>query len=465
MAKLNRKRTSTETTAGGAKAAIINPQLQLRRAVLSCMLWEDTFYEEGSSIAERIKLLVHANDPQVVAELAVLARTKMKLRHVPLLLLKELASHKNKGKIQLSAYITMCIQRADELAEFLSIYWQDGRCPIAGQVKKGLAKAFNKFSEYDLAKYNRDEEIKLKDVLFLCHAKPKDEEQAALWKRLIEGKLAVPDTWEVELSAGKDKKETFEHLINEKKLGALAMLRNLRNMKEARVSEDVVFKGLEQMKTERVLPFRFITAATYAPQWEDKIEEAMLKCLSLQEKLPGKTVLVVDVSGSMYGHGNISRRSEITRVDAACALAVLIREISVRASIYATAGNDGTMIHQTKLVPSRRGFALKDVIQKDMKDELGGGGIFLKQCLDYIYALEKDVDRIIVITDEQDCDKKCNPATANAFGKNNYLINISVEKNGIGYGKWTHIDGFSEAVIDYIRESEKLATQQGDQNV
>ena len=52
--------------------------------------------------------------------------------------------------------------------------------------------------------------------------------------------------------------------------------------------------------------------------------------------------------------------------------------------------------------------------------------------------------------------KKLNPATAEAFGNKNYLANIATARNGIGYGKWTHIDGWSEAVVDYIREFEKL---------
>jgi hypothetical protein len=77
--------------------------------------------------------------------------------------------------------------------------------------------------------------------------------------------------------------------------------------------------------------------------------------------------------------------------------------------------------------------------------------------MDYVYDKEKTADRIIVITDEQDCDTDDtrSPAKANAFGVNNYLINVSVEKNGIGYGKWTHIDGWSEAVIPYIQQFER----------
>jgi len=69
----------------------------------------------------------------------------------------------------------------------------------------------------------------------MSHAKPKDEAQAALWRRLAANELANPDTWEVQLSAGADKKETFERLIREKKLGYIALIRKLRNMEQADV--------------------------------------------------------------------------------------------------------------------------------------------------------------------------------------------------------------------------------------
>jgi len=59
-------------------------------------------------------------------------------------------------------------------------------------VKKGLATAFPKFDEYQLAKYDRGGPIKLRDVLFLSHAKPRNAEQAGVWKKLIWGRLAVP---------------------------------------------------------------------------------------------------------------------------------------------------------------------------------------------------------------------------------------------------------------------------------
>ena len=90
-----------------------------------------------------------------------------------------------------------------------AIYWQNGRVPLSAQVKKELAAAFTKFDEYALAKYNRPNAVKLRDVLFLSHAKPLDAAQALLWKRLIAGEPAAPDTWEVALSSGANKREAL----------------------------------------------------------------------------------------------------------------------------------------------------------------------------------------------------------------------------------------------------------------
>ncbi len=189
----------------GALAKKISAELQLRRSVLACLLWENQFYEDGVKIAGRIRYLVPKVEPAKVAALAMEARSKMKLRHAPLLLVREMARHATHRKF-VAETLEQVIQRADELAEFVAIYWKDGRMPLSAQVKKGLAAAFCKFDEYALAKYNRDGPIKLRDVLFLVHAKPVDESQAALWKRLVAGELATPDTWEVALSAGGDQR-------------------------------------------------------------------------------------------------------------------------------------------------------------------------------------------------------------------------------------------------------------------
>lgn len=107
-------------------AVAVSPELALRRSVLACMLWEDEFYEDGVAIAGRIRELVPKVDAAKVAALAVEARTAMKLRHAPLLLVREMARHATHRAL-VAETMTRVIQRSDELAEFVAIYWKDGR--------------------------------------------------------------------------------------------------------------------------------------------------------------------------------------------------------------------------------------------------------------------------------------------------------------------------------------------------
>jgi 60 kDa SS-A/Ro ribonucleoprotein len=434
MAKLNILKLShlvPVRTYEGAPAKTISPELALRRSVMSCMLWEDEFYENGQTIAARIRELVPQVEASKVAAMAVEAREANKLRHVPLLLVREMARYATHRAL-VAETLARVIQRADELAEFVAIYWAEGRAPLSGQVKKGLAAAFPKFDEYALAKYDRDGAVRLRDVLFLCHAKPKDADQAGVWRRLVEGTLTVPDTWEVALSSGGDKRAHWERLLAERKLGALALLRNLRNMKSAGVREDAVQSALAAMKTERVLPFRFLAAARYAPQWEEWLEQAMIRALQNSEKLRGRTVLLVDVSGSM--DAPLARRSDLMRMDAACGLAILLREVCEAVAVY-------SFSDKLVQVPARRGFALRDAIvssQRHAGTELGSA----------LRNLPEKYDRILVLTDEQSHDRVSAPRARG------YMINVASARNGVGYGSWTHVDGWSESVVDYVRNVE-----------
>jgi len=281
----------------------------------------------------------------------------------------------------------------------------------------------------------KNKQIKLKDVLFLSHAKPKDAEQAALWKRLIEGTLKTPDTWETNLSSGEDKKATWERMLSENKLGALALLRNLRNMNQVGVDNDLIRQGLKNMKTDKVLPFRFIPAEKYAPNLSPQIEEAMLRSLAGHDKFSGKTILLVDISGSM-SWGQISSKSEMTSMDAAAALSILVREIA-DARVFTFSDN-------TVEVPARRGFALRDAVIHSQNHN----GTNLGKAVTFVNGIPHD--RLIVFTDEQSHDRIPDPVAKRA-----YMVNVASNKNGVGYGKWIHIDGFSEAIVDYILEYEK----------
>lgn len=413
----------------GGRAARITPEQELRRTVMACLLWEATFYESGIDVGARITGLVPKVAPDVVAAMAIEAREQMNLRHVPLLLCRELA----RNRTLKSDTLARVIQRPDELTEFLAIYWKDGRQKVAASVKKGLAKAFPKFSAYSLAKYNRDGAVKLRDVLFLCHAKPKDAEQAATWKALVDGTLPSPDTWEVQLSGGADKKATWERLMREDKLGALALLRNLRNMQEVGVDMALVRDALGKADVSRVLPFRFIAAARFAPMLEPDLETALFRSIAENAKLAGDTIVLVDVSGSM--DAQLSAKSDMKRVDAACGVGMITRELCESLRVF-------TFSNALVEVAPRRGFALRDAIVGSQQHN----ATYLARAI----AALPDTSRLIVISDEQAHDNLEGVKADRA-----YMLNVGTFKNGVGYGgKWTNISGFSEAVVRYIIETE-----------
>ena len=418
----------------GAPAAVITAEQALRRSVLSCLLWENEFYEDGQSIADRIAALSIEVAPQVLADLAVEARERFNLRHAPLMLLVGLVRH---GGSLVAPTIERVIQRADDLTEFVAIYWRNGKRPFSKQMKRGLAAAFAKFDAYQLAKYDRDGPVKLRDVLFLIHAKPADEAQAALWKGVAERTLASPDTWEVALSGGADKKATFERLLAERKLGYLALLRNLRNMDQAGVDEALVTEAiLARRGAHRVLPFRYVAAARAAPRYERWLDEALMETVLQGPVFDGRTVVLVDVSGSM--DWRLSAKSDLSRLDAAATLASVIPG-DVRVFTFS---------NEVVEVPARRGMAGVDAVVRSQPH----GGTLLGNAVKHVNRLPHD--RLIVITDEQSHDAVPDPKAAKA-----YMVNVASTRNGVGYGKWTHIDGFSEAVLTYIREAEGLNGQ------
>ncbi len=249
--------------------------------------------------------------------------------------------------------------------------------------------------------------------------------------------MKTADTWETRLSAGEDKNESFTDLLSSHKMGKLAILRNLRNMLDSNVSKSLVASELLHNPKE-MLPFQYIAAAKECPQWEDIIDPAMIKACSLKPKVNGNTIILVDVSGSM--EQPLSSKSKMNRMDAACGLAILLRECCDQSQFF-------TFSDLLKPIAPRQGMALRDAVissQSHSSTMLGAALNVIKEKLNVKY------DRIIVITDEQSSDD-----IPKMPSKNNYILNIACYHNGIGNkNQWTTITGFSEASIDFIRELE-----------
>ena len=486
MSKLNSTRKPTTLKASQTTVGEIAGQLTdtaaaqsnialLRRAVLANLLWENIAYMDGQSVTEEIKRLIPLCNPKDVANLTVEARTMQKLRHTPLFLAVEMCKH-DATRPYVKEVLPKIITRADMLTDFMALYWADGKCPICNAAKKGLAKAFHNFNEYKFAKYDRNAEIKLRDVMFMVRPKPETPLEAELYKKIADRTLETPETWEVLLSLAHtpdEKKAVWTKLITEGKLGGKAMLMNIHNMQNVGVPRLIIMQGLMELKGAMLLPLDFLKAMRESSGFDKEIEDAMLKTYENMPKLPGKTLFIVDVSGSM---GNItSSGSVFSRLDQACSLAMLAANQCEDFELVCTAGSDYDLKEEQMHIkyPSK-GFKLFEEI-KESRRTVGAGGIFTYQCLE---KLRKelgdkihDYTRIIVFSDSQDIDvssyrspnhnKKPRP-----FGKYNYICDVSAHTRGIAYnGVWTaEISGWSEHFLTYIAAFEGIENTFADLN-
>lgn len=456
MSKLNPRvkpdKFEEERLAGGsgALAAKQSNISLLRRAILANLLWEDVAYMDGEKVADEIKRLIPLCDAVDVYNLALEARLMQKLRHTPLFIAVEMCKYPE-HKLFVKDLLPRIITRADMLTDFLAIYWKEKKCPLCNQAKKGLALAFHNFNEYKLAKYDRDAAIKLRDVLFLVHAKPRNEYEQKLFKKVADRSLDTPETWEVMLSRGDDKKEAWTKLITENKIGGLAMLRNIANMKKAELDKNIIKKGLANLKSSMLLPLDFLKSAKMNPEFDRDIEDAMLESYKNLPKLKGKTLFIVDVSGSMMC--KVSSKSDFSRFDTACAMAMLACNQCEDFELVTTAGNDYSRVCASEYIPyPKKGFDLATQIN-NTKLNVGSGGIFTRQCLEWCRNKFKDTefDRIIIFSDSQDCDSP-NKRIPKPFGKHNYIVDVSANTKGVNYkGVWSaEVSGFSEHFLTYI---------------
>ena len=269
----------------GAKAYAMTPEMELYTAVVTCAL-SDKFYESKDGRMERIASLIRQVEPEFVAKLAVYTRTQMNLRSIPMFLIVELAKIHN-GDSLVKHTIEKTVLRADEIMELLMCYQlrnHDGKSikklgKLSRQVQEGLKSAFNRFDEYQFAKYDRSNlEVKLKDALFLVHPKASSPEQQAIFDKIVSDSLETPYTWETELSAigqlpftseeekKKAKRECWKNLLQSGRLGYMALLRNLRNLIEVDLDMDmlkIVYERLsskDEVIKSHQLPFRFYSA-------------------------------------------------------------------------------------------------------------------------------------------------------------------------------------------------------------
>lgn len=507
------KSKPTPKTHNGARADVETPFQQLERSTMTCLLWENTYYEQGESISDRIAKLIRQVEPDQVRALALKAKNEMYLRHVPLFMAIELVKARHEAEKAPSNYIKLkksevlqltlkhgvsqaeadrltidqlwekipialvrseinkvfpsslvsslvkdVVQRADELGEVISLYWGGKRKPLPKAIKTGLAEAFNKFDEYQFSKYKADDKskkaISLRDVMFLVHPKPENDARAELYKRIAEKTLTTAQTWEAQLSKvgqenkdkvsfAKSKKEIFENQMSNNKLGGLATLKNLRGMLEVGVDTQLIKNYIANNSFKKVLPFRFLSAADHAPQLEKELYEAMVRCVKNVEKLPGKTLVLIDLSGSM--DSKISSKGETKCSQVASAVGAIAEKVCENPVVFGY----GTTLNRAM----GSGFSLWKSLQK-----ANMGGTNTGDCTKQALGYHPDATRVIIITDEQSSDilpklesnQRGYIVNVAPYGTGMYTNNKS-KGNEVKYeGNWTRINGWSEQIFRYI---------------
>ena len=462
MSKFNETQTNKTVNKSGHTAYKMKDKEKLVTQVLCSFFNEKKFYGDNTADMQNTIRSVIKSDPQFVANLAVFARREFNMRSVSHALVAHLA-HEVEGKPYVRKVVKAITLRGDDVTEIMACYLSMFGKPIPNALKKGISDTMQGFDEYTLAKYKGNgKEVKMRDLLCLCRPTPKNEAQSALWNRLLNDELEIPVTWETELSAHGNNKETWEKLIDSGKVGYMALLRNLRNILTANPSNlDKVLATIEdpeRVRKSKQLPFRYLSAYKElgnigGSRAFDVLENAIEASIDNLPKLSGTTVIAVDISGSMGDL--VSAKSKVRCYEIAVLLGLIANKICENSYLYHF--NSGIK----KVAVSHRTAILETTVKTICN---GGTNMYLpfeKMINDNVEA-----DRVIILSDNE-----CNSSgywsapvqrIADLYRKNtgNDIWVHAIDLQGYGtqqfFGKKTNvIAGWSEKVFDFIKLAEQ----------
>lgn len=392
----------------GAPAFAHTPEVELISILLNSMV-QDTYYTSTDKTLQRVKELLGSVDPLTAAKIAVYARNEFGMRSISHVVAAELAKYAS-GQPWAKGFYDSIVRRTDDMMEIIAYYYSvNGKgASLPKALVGGFKRAFDRMDAYKLAKYKfTGKDVNLIDVVKLVNPAPSDsvpdvevdkaayieqaqnkanwalskklKENAATWsdkvarakktrkstvaihplEALLLNLLPPAETWETKISAAgqegsaKDvataKAEAWEELLASKRIGALALVRNLRNIIQQAPAQVPV--ACELLRNERfittkqlIFPFQFLSAyaeieklkkggATF--ESENKNVNAVLAALEVAvthsvKNLPtlmGRTLILSDNSGSMHGDRGgksvVSANSNVKTADIANLFATL----------------------------------------------------------------------------------------------------------------------------------------------
>lgn len=254
------------------------------------------------------------------------------------------------------------IYRLDDMLEIAACY--QARNPgkqLSNAIKKGFKSALEAADEYELAKYQaKNRDLSLVDIVNLVHPKP-SEKMTPVFAKLMKGELKQFNTVEdkntkagqevaAKVKAGEitaeqatevlnaAKEDNYAELIKDRKIGYLALLRNLRNILKTGAKFEVISGACELLidakliKQSLVFPHQIDLALEILLDEFGNKATPFIKALNTAYELAipnltelfshGRTAVVFDSSGSMSSVIRLANKSAGS--EAAIAKAALI---------------------------------------------------------------------------------------------------------------------------------------------
>ena len=309
MAKFNERKENDVRNLAGGKAYKESNEMQLASLLLTSF-GDDKFYQKENETYNRLEQLIEVCDKEFVAKAIIYARKEFGMRTITHIAASMLAKHIG-GATWGKNFYDKVVHRVDDMLEIIACHISRKQ-KITNAMKKGFASALERFDEYQLAKYKGEgKTVKLVDVVNLVHPVQSEKNNGAI-EKLINGELKSFDTWESELSAvGSDveaKRAVWRRLLAENKLGYFALMRNLRNIIQLEDKElkEMAFNSMldeKSIKRSMLLPFRFSTAYDEMAKIDSDAMRVVSRACEIAcnnvPKLDGKTLIALDVSGSM----------------------------------------------------------------------------------------------------------------------------------------------------------------------
>lgn len=331
----------TTTTAEGGTAYKLSDKQELVRMCLTSFLSADFYHSEKSKV-DAIALLSSTVDPVFCLKLAIFARN-YGLRSVNHVLfveaMKRMTGVKGCRNI-ISNALSKMVWRPDELSDIVGYFALStgqnlNSIKLPNALKEAVRNMLGTFDAYKLAKYKgKSSDVNLYDIVNMSHAK------SAHIDSLMKGTLESADTWEKELSENGNNKESWTRLIKKGKLGALGLVRNLRNILQSGVESSIVCEAVSKADFSKVFPFQGIQAidAVATSGINDvKLSETVLGKVKesfkhISERYKGKIAIGVDVSRSMFG-SPLSKMSSMDRAKVAVQYGMILKEICGNESV------------------------------------------------------------------------------------------------------------------------------------